>query len=164
LQRREKEGSVYEGDQRVITFRASTFQLIIEKVREMAGNIVAQTIFYQIGIAIGRRTFEYSKDEEITSDNLANVIDGVLNLRGWGRVVSLRMKEASNEVTYEYTFRECIICHKYTAQQPICDVVRGIFVGWLESFLGKKATSSVEKQCRAMGKDFCIFDITFAKP
>lgn len=129
----------------------------------MAGSLVAQTIFYQIGIAIGGRTFEYSKDEEITPDNLANVIDSVLNLRGWGRVVSLKKTEASNEVTYEYTFRECIICHKCTAQEPICDVVRGIFVGWLESFLGKKANSSVETECRAMGKSFCIFDITFAK-
>ena len=163
LERREKEGSIYEGEERVITFRAATFQLIMEKVRDMAGSVVAKTIFYQLGIAIGRRAFEYSKAEGNTSDDMAKAIDSVLGLRGWGRVASLTKTEASNTVTYEYTFRECIICHKYTAQEPICDVVRGIFVGWLENFLGKKANSSTETECRATGKNFCIFDITFAK-
>ena len=162
LERRENEGSIYEGEERVITFRAATFQLIMEKVRGMAGSVVAQTIFYQLGIAIGRRTFEYSKVEGIAPNDLAKGIDAVLSLRGWGRVVSLTKTEASNQVTYEYTFRDCIICHKYTGtQEPICDVVRGIFVGWLESFLGKKANSSAERECRAMGKNFCVFDVTF---
>ena len=156
------EGSVYEGEERVITFRASTFQLLIQTVRGMTGNVVTKTIFYIVGVAIGRRTYEYSKDA-ITADNWANVIDGVLSVRGWGRLVSFEKKESSNEVTYECNFQECIICHKITAREPICDVVRGIFAGWLESCLGKKAQSSVETGCRAMGKDSCVFEVTFAR-
>jgi len=158
-----KEGSIYEGEERVITFRAATFQLVIERVRSMAGNLVAQVIFYQVGNAIGRRTFEYSKDDKITSDNLANVLDGVLSLRGWGRLVSLMKTETPNETSYRCTFTECIICHKLTEPEPVCDVVRGIFTGWLESFLGRIARSSVEVECRAMGKDCCVFSIIFAK-
>ena len=163
MERHENEGSIYEGDERVITFRAATFQLIIEKVRGMAGDIVSQTIFYQLGIAIGRRAFAYSKVDKAAPDNLEKEIDAVLNLRGWGRVVSLTNRETSNEVTYEYTFKDCIICHKYTAEKPVCDMVRGIFVGWLESYLGKKANSSKETECRATGKNVCIFTVTFAK-
>jgi len=162
LKRRVEDGSVYEGEERVITFRASTFQLLIETVRGMAGSVVTRTIFYLVGNAIGRRTFEYSKDA-IGADNSADVLDGVLSLRGWGRLISLKKTEPTHGVIYECTFRDCIICHKSTAQEPICDVVRGIFAGWLERQLGKKAQSSVETGCRAMGKDSCVFEITFAK-
>jgi predicted hydrocarbon binding protein len=162
LQRRVEEGSVYEGEERVITFRASTFQLLIEAVRGMAGSVVTKTIFYIVGNAIGRRTFEYSKDA-ITADNWANVLDGVLSIRGWGRLVSLKKKESSNDVVYECTFLHCIICYKSTAKEPVCDIVRGIFAGWLETYLGKKAQSSVETGCRAMGKGSCVFEVTFAK-
>jgi hypothetical protein len=45
------EGSVYEGEERVITFRAATFQLVMEKVRDMAGSQVSHIIFHQLGIA-----------------------------------------------------------------------------------------------------------------
>jgi len=74
---------------------------MIQKVRDMAGNVVPQTIFHQLGIAIGERSFEYSKGQEITADSLANVIDGVLSLRGWSRLVSLKRTEAAKEVIYE---------------------------------------------------------------
>jgi len=41
--------------------------------------------------------------------------------------------------------------------------MRGIFVGWLEAFLGKNADSSLETECRATGKAFCKFKMTFTK-
>ena len=128
----------------------------------MAGIRVARTIFYQIGNAIGRRAFEYSR-EEVAPDTLENVIDGVLSLRGWGRVASFKRTESSSGVDFECSFRDCIICHQRTAREPVCDVMRGLFAGWLESFLGKKARSSVESQCRAMGKSACVFEIVFTK-
>jgi predicted hydrocarbon binding protein len=129
----------------------------------MAGNVVTKTIFYIVGEAIGRRAYEYSKDDAITSENLADVIDGVLTLRGWGRLLSLNRTETSDEVTYQCTFKDCIVCHKRTAQEPICDVMRGIFAGWLESFLGRKAKSSIETGCRATGNESCMFKTTFSK-
>lgn len=162
LERRTKEGSIYEGEDRVITFRASTFQSIIEKVENIAGSVVAKTIFYQIGNEIGRRAFEYSKDE-ITPDDLANVIDGVLTIRGWGRLISLKRIESSNEVVYECVLLECILCYKRTAQQPACDLMRGYFAAWLENFLEKKCQSSVETECRITGKKACVFEVTFTK-
>jgi len=163
LERRTEEGSIYEGEERVITFRAATFQSIIDKVRGMAGDIVARTIFYQMGLDIGRKSFEYSKDEGITFESFVRILDAVLTLRGWGRFVSANKSESNTQVDYECIFQECIMCHKLTAQQPICDVVRGIFAAWLEALRGEKAQSSVETQCRAMGKDSCVFKITFAK-
>ena len=163
LERRMKEGSIYEGETRVITFRASTFQSIIEKVEDMAGDVVARTIFYQIGVEIGRRSFEYSKDEEITFDNFVNVLDGILSERGWGRFTSLNKTASSREVIYECTFQDCIMCYARKATKPVCHTIHGIFVAWLEALLDKKAQSSIETECRANGKDSCKFKITFAK-
>lgn len=163
LERRAEEGSVYEGEERVITFRAATFQLFIDTVIAMAGSKVTRTIFYLIGEAIGRRSYEYSKDQLTTSDNLADVLDSVLSLRGWGRLVSMKRAETPEEVTYESTFNHCIICHNRKAEEPICDVVRGIFAGWLETFTGKKASSCIEIDCRAMGKGSCVFKTTLPK-
>ena len=92
------------------------------------------------------------------------MLDEVLMLRGWGRVVSLEKMESSNQKTvYGCIFRNCIICHDLRAQEPICDVIRGIFAGWLESFMEKKALSSVETECQATGKKFCVFQISFAE-
>ena len=162
MKRREEEGSIYEGEVRVITFRASTFQSVIEKVREMAGSVVARTIFYQIGNEIGHRAFKYS-ESEITPDNLPSVIAGVLAMRGWGRLASLSRIESPREIVYECTFNECVICHELTAKEPICDVMRGIFAAWLEGYLKKKPQSSVETECRAMNKKSCIFKVIFAK-
>ena len=163
LERRAQEGSVYEGEERVITFRAATFQLFIDTVTGMAGSKVAKTIFYLVGDAIGRRTYEYSKGQEITLDNSVDVLDGVLSARGWGRLVSMKVTETPKEVTYESTFTHCIICHNRKAQEPICDVVRGIFAGWLETFVGKKASSCIEVECGAMGGNSCVFKTTFSK-
>ena len=162
LERRPEEGSVYEDEERVITFRAATFQLFIDTVIAMAGSKVTKTVFYLVGDAIGRRSYEYSKDQ-VTSENLADVIDSVLSLRGWGRLVSMKKAETPKEITYESTFNHCIICHNRKAQEPICDVVRGIFAGWLETFMGKKASSCTEIDCRAMGKESCVFKTTFPK-
>ena len=163
LERRIQEGSIYEGEERVITFRAATFQVFIDTVNAMAGGKVSKTIFYLVGEAIGRRTYEYSKGQAITPDNSADVLDGVLSARGWGRLVSMKKTETPKEVTYESTFTHCIICHNRKAQEPICEVVRGIFAGWLETFVGKKASSCIEIECRAMGKNSCVFNTTFSK-
>jgi len=160
LERRAVEGSIYEGEERVITFRASTFQFLIDTVKAVAGGKATRTIFYLVGLAIARRAFESYKDE-LASDNLEQVMDGVLSLRGWGRLVSLRKTEASSGVAYECTFQDCIMCSKRTAHEPICDIIRGIFVGWLESFVGNKSASSVETECKAMGRESCVFKINF---
>ena len=128
----------------------------------MAGGVVTKTIFYLVGNAIGRRSLEYSKDI-ITTDNLADVIDNVLSLRGWGRLASLNKRESPNAVIYEFTLLGCIVCEKSTAKEPICDIMRGIFAGWLDAFLQKKARSCVETGCKATGGSSCVFEVTFAK-
>jgi len=160
LRRRQEDGWILDGEERIISFRISTFQAMLDHLRSIAGSKVANTVLNQIGEEIGRATFAYSKNDMPSEDHW-KILDEVLNVRGWGRCVSVNRINHEPYVTYSYTIRDCPICYGQKAAEPMCDIVRGIVTGWQESVLGRKAESSYETRCAATGATFCIFHVSF---
>ncbi len=160
LRRRQEDGWILEGEERILSFRVKTFQGVLDHLYSMAEPKVGKTVLYQIGQDMGRATFAYSKND-IASKDPWNTLDEVLSVRGWGRCVSVNRINDEPYVTYAYTIRGCPVCYMRTATEPMCDIVRGIVTGWQESIIGRKAESSDETRCAATGAKFCIFHVSF---
>ncbi len=160
LRRRQEDGWILEGEERILSFRVKTFQGVLDHLYSMAEPKVGKTVLYQIGQDMGRATFAYSK-KDMPSEDQWKILDEVLSVRGWGRCVSVNRINDEPYVTYAYTIRGCPICHNRQATEPMCDIVRGIVTGWQESIIGRKAESSDETRCVATGAKFCIFHVSF---
>lgn len=52
-------------------------------------------------------------------------------------------------------------CRERVSGEPVCNMMRGAIVGWLEAYFDRKGGDSVERECRAMSKDFCVFEASF---
>jgi len=161
LERREQDGWILEDGEPILSFQASMFQSILDRVTAMVGERVAKIILHQIGQEIGKTAFNDSKGK-ILSSNLAEALDHVLNIRGWGRVLGLDKTDHGSSVTYVCTVKGCALCYKRISTHPTCDIMRGIVSGWLKSFVQKNA-ESIETACVATGSTSCVFQITFQK-
>jgi predicted hydrocarbon binding protein len=160
LRRRQEDGWILDGEERIISFRVKTFQAVLGHVYSIAGSKVGKTLLNQIGQDMGRATFDYSKSD-VRSEDHWKILDEVMSVRGWGRCVSVNRINDDPYVTYAYTIRECPICYNQKSAEPMCDIVRGIVTGWQESIIGRKAESSYETRCTATGAKFCIFHVNF---
>jgi len=160
LRRRQEDGWIVEGEERILSFRVKTFQAVLDRLSSMTESELGKTVLNQIGQDMGRAAFDYSKND-INSEDHWKILDGVLSARGWGRCVSVNRINDESYVTYAYTIRDCPICYNRKATEPMCDIVRGIVTGWQESILGRKAQPSDETRCAATGAKFCIFHVSF---
>ena len=160
LRRRQEDGWILEGEERILSFRVTTFQTALDHIYSMVGSKVGKTVLNQIGQDIGHTAFAYSKNE-ITSEDHWKILDEVLSVRGWGRCVSVNKINNDPHATYAYTIRDCPFCYNRKATEPMCDIFRGVVTGWQESVIGKKADASDETHCVATGAKFCIFHVSF---
>jgi hypothetical protein len=95
LSRDPDKGLILENGKRIISFRAATFQALIQWLRDMAGSTVAKTILYGLGNEIGGTAFRYSKDG-VMSDNLVKVFDDIIRHRGWGRCLAIEKSQGQS--------------------------------------------------------------------
>jgi predicted hydrocarbon binding protein len=161
LERQEQDGWILQDGERILSFRVATFQSILDRITAMAGKKVTKIILQQMGQEIGRTAFNNSRGQ-ILSDKLAEALDHVLSIRGWGRILNLEKTDHGSSVTYVCTIKGCPLCHKRISTNPICDIMRGIVSGWLESFVQKNA-ESIETACVATGSPACVFKVIFRK-
>jgi predicted hydrocarbon binding protein len=162
LGRQEQEGWRHEDGERILSFRVTTFQSIIDRVTATTGEKVATIILHQIGKEVGRTAYSHCTDKML-SDNLVETLDRVLSSQGWGRVLNLDKTDHESSVTYVCSIKGCPLCYKRVSTSPTCDITRGIISGWLESFVQKNTESSTETACVATGSELCVFQVTFEK-
>lgn len=154
----EDSGCIVEDGDRIITFRAKTFQAIVEKLNGLTGRIVAKELLYQLGNQIGRTGLEYSKARVLDNgENLVQILDSVLRFRGWGRCLAIDPTDNG----YRVTIQNCAFCHMQQLSEPSCHLMLGSVTGWIEAFLGVRASGRIESECVATGGKFCVFEMTF---
>jgi len=161
LERREQDGWTLQDREPILSFQATMFQSILDRVTAMVGEKVARIILHQIGQEIGKAVFNDSKNK-ILFGNIAEILDHVLSIRGWGRVMDLNRTDHGSSVTYVCTIKGCPLCYKRISTNPICDITRGIVSGWLSSLVQKHAEST-ETSCVSTGDASCVFQVTFRK-
>jgi predicted hydrocarbon binding protein len=162
LDRQDANGFIHEDGEPVLSFRATTFQSILDWLTATSGEKVAKIILHQMGKAIGRTAFSHLP-ELIPPNNLTEALDHALSTRGCGQVLDLNGTGHGSSLAYVCSVKGCPICYKRVSTSPTCDVMRGIVSGWLESFVQKSAESSVETACVAMGSQVCVFRVTFVR-
>lgn len=160
LSRDKEHGLILEDGKRIISFKLATFQALVKRLVGLAGETVGRTLLFQMGNEIGRVGLRYSRDR-ILEDNNVKVLDAVIRLRGWGRCLGLERKEDKNSNVYVFTMSDCPLCYQLKETVPICDLMRGILTGWMEAFLDKKATRSIEMACATVEGPLCVFEVVF---
>ena len=161
IERLEEDNWIPEDAESTLSFEATMFHSIRDRVTAMVGEKVASVILHQIGQEIGKTAFNASKSR-IPPGKLDEALDHVLSTRGWGRVEVLVKRDRGSSVTYVCTIQGCPMCYKRISTIPTCDIMCGIISGWLKSFFQKHAEST-ETACVAMGSPSCVFQVTFRK-
>jgi len=161
LQHQEQDGSTTQDKEPTLSIQATIFQSILDRVTAMVGEKVARIILHQIGQEIGRAAFNDSRNK-ILFGNLAEGLDQILSIRGWGRVMDLNRTDHGSTVTYVCAIKGCPLCYKRISTNPTCDITRGIVSGWLSSLFQKHAEST-ETACVSRGDASCVFQVTFIK-
>ncbi len=154
-------GWIMSRNERVIVFRVKTFQAMMERLTSIAGSTVTKTLFYMMGLEVGQTAMRYSKDEVHSLGDLAKVANRLTAMYGWGRSLSLEASTRDGQAVYTCVVKGTPLSHKRTANEPVCHMMRGVVAGWLEIYLDKRAVSSVETQCAAMGHEHCVFEVKF---
>ena len=126
---------------------------------ELLGEKVGVTLLDQMGIDVGRSMFVHLKDEVKSDSDLVSLMDIVMAERGWGRCRELKKVETIG-LTYSVRTEGNPICGKYGINEPMCHFIRGIYRGFLEAYLHKKAKNSEQVTCVALGASCCTFEIT----
>jgi predicted hydrocarbon binding protein len=160
LTRDKEHGLLLEDGKRVVSFRLATFQALVNRMTEMAGDKVGKTLLFQMGSEIGRVGLRYSK-EKILEDNVAKVFDKVIRHRGWGRCLGIE-KQGNNANAFIITMSDCPLCYGQKSAESTCDLMRGIVTGWMEALLERKSIRSVETDCGAVKGPLCVFEVSFS--
>lgn len=134
---------------------------ILDRVTATAGEKATKMILHQIGQEIGMTAFSHSR-HQVLPNNLRDVLDDALRVRGLGRVQNLDKTDHGPSVTYACTIKECCLCHKPLSTSPTCNVMRGIVSRWLEAFEQRKA-ESIEATYATAESQPCVFRVTFRK-
>lgn len=163
LTRDEEKGWILEGANRIISFRAKTFQALTDSLTRLVGPMTAAVVLNQLGIAIGRAAMSYSKDKIESQNDLPAVVDSVLSARGWGRCLDLTRQSTGGRTIYVFKLKGTPMSYERKSTEPSCHMMRGILSGWLEAFSDAKAVNSMEKECESMGKQFCVFEVVLEK-
>lgn len=160
LSRASDEGVIRENGTRIITFRIRTFQRLIQKCEKTFGT-GAVTIFYSEGMAVGEAGMEYSRSQIASDEDLWTVLDKVVAVRGWGRIIDMKISRDDDRVAYVFQWKNTPIAYEERSNGPVCHFCRGVLVGWLQAYYGKKAVDSKETRCEAVGDPYCEFEILF---
>lgn len=163
LARDEEEGLILEDGKRIISFRIETWLALIDRVFGIAGPKITKVLLEQIGNEIGNSSMAYSKSQLQGEESLAKVLDEVLLLRGWGRCRDFEKRIEDGKAIYRFRLNNTPFTHERKSTQPVCDMMRGIVEGWLETYLGRKAAGNNEISCAAMGHAFCSIEIVFTR-
>lgn len=105
----------------------------------------------------------YSKSQIRSEDDLWKVFDRVLQARGWGRCLSMTKGDEDRTTVYVFKCTGTPFTYERKANEPACDMLRGLIVGWLETYLDKRAVAHIEAECASTGSPFCVFQVTFSR-
>jgi predicted hydrocarbon binding protein len=146
--------------EKIVTFRTKTFLQLMDRLMGLLGGTIGATVINQMGIDVGRSTFGYMKDEVKSDNDLVSVMDIVLAERGWGRCRAIKKVEMRG-LTYSIRTEGNPISGTHGKNEPMCHFIRGIYTGFLEAYLDKKAKHSEQVACAALGAPCCTFEIAF---
>jgi predicted hydrocarbon binding protein len=127
---------------------------------ELLGGTVGATVLHQMGIDIGRSMFGYLKDEVKSESDLTSAMDTLMAERGWGRCRAIKRLEMRG-LTYSIRTEGNPISGTHGKNEPMCHFIRGNYTGFLEAYLHKKAKTSEQVACTALGAPDCTFEIAF---
>lgn len=166
LSRDYEKGLILEGNTQIMSFRIKTFQAFVDRLLLVAGKQIGKVLLYQLGGEIGRTAMRYSKEEGsiASEDDAKAALDNIMRLGGWGRFADLTKRIENKKEVYVFTHANCPLCFERKASEPICDLMRGVYAGLIEQYLGRKAIESIESRCAALGHQNCVFQVTIGPP
>lgn len=145
--------------EKMIAFRTTTFLELMDRLVELLGEGLGANLLHQMGRDVGLSMFSHLKDEAKSDNDLVSLLDAVMAERGWGRCREARRVEMRG-LTYSIRTEGNPTSGRHGANEPMCHFIKGICTGFLEAYLNKKAKSTQQNTCAALGASSCTFEIT----
>lgn len=147
--------------EKMVAFRTTTALQMMDKLMGLLGGTVGATVINQMGLDVGHSMFNHLKDEVKSDNELTSLMDIVLAERGWGRCRTIEKVEKveMKGLTYSVRTEGNPISGTHGKNEPMCHFIRGIYTGFLEAYLHKKAMHSEQVACAALGAPCCTFEI-----
>lgn len=160
ISRDSENGHVFLNGDRVFSFRIKTFQAYMDRLN-ISGDKVSRVLMDQMGKAAGHAAMDFQRDRVHSVEDLWKVTDEVLSEQGCGRCLGIEQHVEGNTSKFTVRLRGTPLTYNRKTTEPSCHAARGLMQGWIEAYLNRNATASVETKCESMGASECIFEITF---
>ena len=145
--------------EKIVAFRTTTALHLMDRLVDLLGEGLGTNLIYHMGKDMGRSMFDHLEGEVKSHDDLVNMMDTVLAERGWGRCRELKQVGMKGS-TYQVKTEGNPVSGKHTTNEPMCHIIRGFYVGFLEGYLDKKVKHSEQLTCKALGAPCCTFEMT----
>jgi predicted hydrocarbon binding protein len=148
---------------RYILFSETSIKSLIVALRDVFGS-AGLTFIYHQGVMTGKNAVEKYKKwgiREIKEALNMRMIRAIVLGRYRGEVVSFSYDKRGGEtVIRAYGLWECETAKRYGIREPSCHLERGILVGLIEGYTGRRATA-VETRCITKGDPYCEIYVRF---
>jgi predicted hydrocarbon binding protein len=144
--------------EKMVAFRTTTALHLMDKLVELLGEGLGANLLHQMGRDVGQSMFSHLKDEVKSDNDLVSLLDIVMAERGWERCKEAKRIEMRG-LTYSIRTEGNPTSGKHATNEPMCHF-KGICIGFLEAYLNKKAKSSQQITCAALGAPCCTFEIS----
>jgi predicted hydrocarbon binding protein len=153
-------GGVLQSDGgRIFIFSAKAFQQYGQDLRALMGKRTANELLYRVGLTAGRLEYERISVLAKSDDDTWGIINEMLQSRGWGRIISHEQTLKGKDLIVQVKYGNSPFADDLRSPDPVCDPLRGLLTGFLESRHGLKSISTTETLCIATGSQFCEFVI-----
>jgi predicted hydrocarbon binding protein len=144
---------------RIFIFGAKAFQQYGKDLRDLMGRKTANELLYRVGLTAGRLEYERISGLAKSDDEMWRITNEMLQSRGWGHIVSRDEALKGKDLIVKVKYGNSPFADGLTSPDPVCDTMRGLLTGFLESHHGLKSISATETLCIATGSQFCEFII-----
>jgi predicted hydrocarbon binding protein len=144
---------------RIFIFDAKAFQVYSKDLRDLMGQKAANELLYRVGLTTARSEYERISGLAKSEDELWRITNKLLQSRGWGHIISRDKVTKGKSLIVKVEYGNSPFADGVTSLDPVCDSMRGLLTGFLESLHGLKSISTTETLCTATGSQFCEFII-----
>ncbi len=153
------DGKIYRVGRRYIFLSTDYFPYDFTRDLEELFGIAGDAILYKGGYKVGGDLAKYyRKIAEEKNLDIYDIMSSVSWYFGWGIGAIVEKDKKYKVIVYESFEADSYINREGKTKKPVCHFFRGVIAGIISEVEGEKH-KAVEKKCRAMGDEYCEFEV-----
>ncbi len=153
------DGKIYRVGRRYIFLSTDYFPYDFTRDLEELFGVAGDAILYKGGYKVGGDLVKYYRNiaEEKNLD-IYDIMSSVGWYFGWCIGILIEKGEKYKVIVYDSFEAESYLKREGKTEKPVCHFLRGVLAGIISEVNGEKY-KAVEKKCKAMGDEYCEFEV-----